>query len=66
MTQQGQEGEGEESRFSRQLPLFGEDGMQRVASSTVFIHGLNGLGVEIGNSYFILLMYSFSFLLFYS
>lgn len=35
-------------RFSRQLPLLGEDGMLSLASSTIIIHNLNGLGAEIG------------------
>ena len=38
----------DEIRFSRQAPLLGEDGMKCISSSTVLIHGLGGVGVEIG------------------
>jgi molybdopterin/thiamine biosynthesis adenylyltransferase len=37
-----------EVRFSRQFPLLGEDGMKGLQASTVLLHGLNGVGVEIG------------------
>jgi molybdopterin/thiamine biosynthesis adenylyltransferase len=37
-----------EVRFSRQAPLLGEEGMKSIANSSVLIHGLGGVGVEIG------------------
>jgi tRNA A37 threonylcarbamoyladenosine dehydratase len=47
-----------ETRFSRQAPLLGEEGMRSMTFSTVLIHGLNGVGVEIGISF---LFFSFLF-----
>lgn len=44
--------ESAETRFSRQVPLLGEDGMRSIATSTVLIHGLGGIGVEIGKNVF--------------
>eukprot|EP00026_Physarum_polycephalum_P001819 Phypoly_transcript_01822.p1 GENE.Phypoly_transcript_01822~~Phypoly_transcript_01822.p1 ORF type:complete len:1003 (+),score=201.81 Phypoly_transcript_01822:109-3117(+) len=39
-----------ETRFSRQAPLLGEEGMKSMSLSTVLIHGLNGVGVEIAKN----------------
>lgn len=37
-----------ESLYSRQLIMLGEEAMKKMAGSTVFLSGLGGLGVEIG------------------
>lgn len=42
----------DESLYSRQLYVLGADGMSKMLQSDVLIIGLNGLGVEIGNSLF--------------
>lgn len=38
----------QETRFSRQASLLGEDGMKSISNSIVLLHGLNGVGIEIG------------------
>ena len=39
----------DESQYSRQLIMIGEQAMKRMVVSSVLISGLGGLGVEIGN-----------------
>lgn len=43
-----QQGEIDESLYSRQLYVLGHEAMKRMSSSHVLIAGLRGLGVEIG------------------
>lgn len=38
----------DEDLHSRQLAVYGREVMKRMAASSVFISGANGLGVEIG------------------
>ena len=43
-----QNGDIDESLYSRQLYVLGHEAMKRMSSSHVLIAGLKGLGVEIG------------------
>jgi ubiquitin-activating enzyme E1 len=47
-TEQIQDGEIDESLYSRQLYVLGHEAMKRMSSSHVLIAGLRGLGAEIG------------------
>lgn len=38
----------DESLYSRQRLMLGEAAMKKMATSTVFLSGLGGLGVELG------------------
>lgn len=39
----------DDSLYSRQRYVLGDQAMKRMASSNVFLSGMNGLGIEIGN-----------------
>ena len=43
-------GEIDESLYSRQLYVLGHEAMKRMSASHILIAGLRGLGVEIGKS----------------
>ena len=45
-----QNGEIDESLYSRQLYVLGHEAMKRMGASHVLIAGLRGLGVEIGKA----------------
>ena len=47
-TQKLNNGEIDESLYSRQLYVLGYEAMKRMSSSHVLVAGLRGLGVEIG------------------
>jgi ubiquitin-activating enzyme E1 len=47
-TEQVQNGDIDESLYSRQLYVLGHEAMKRMSSSHVLIAGLRGLGAEIG------------------
>src|SRR5438270_9566397 len=49
-TKQLQNGEVDESLYSRQLYVLGHEAMKRMGSSNVLIVGLRGLGVEIAKN----------------
>ena len=40
----------DESLYSRQLYVLGEEAMKKMNASSALIIGMKGLGVEIGNS----------------
>lgn len=46
----------DEDLHSRQLAVYGRETMRRLFSSNVLISGMQGLGVEIGNAFFFLLV----------
>ncbi|RMZ76367.1 hypothetical protein DV738_g4967, partial [Chaetothyriales sp. CBS 135597] len=48
--QQSQDGEIDESLYSRQLYVLGHEAMKRMGASNVLVVGLNGLGVEIAKN----------------
>jgi ubiquitin-activating enzyme E1 len=47
-TEQIQNGDIDESLYSRQLYVLGHEAMKRMSNSHVLIAGLRGLGAEIG------------------
>ena len=47
-TEKLQNGEIDESLYSRQLYVLGHEAMKRMGASHVLVAGLRGLGVEIG------------------
>src|SRR5438270_11143425 len=49
-TKQLQNGEVDESLYSRQLYVLGHEAMKRMGSSNVLIAGLRGLGVEVAKN----------------
>lgn len=40
----------DESLYSRQLYVFGQDAMKKMAKSSILISGMGGLGVEIAKN----------------
>ena len=41
------------SQFSRQRYVLGDDAMKKLSRANVFIMGMDGLGIEIGNQRFL-------------
>jgi len=48
----------DEGLYSRQLYVLGHEAMKKMALSNVLISGLKGLGVEIGETCFLFLVFT--------
>lgn len=49
----------DEDLHSRQLAVYGRETMRKLFASNVLISGMQGLGVEIGNAFFLKFAHSF-------